>query len=176
MLLLTAKPRTGKSTTIKKIVNKIGKENCIGLYSEEIIEDGERIGFQVVTLSGRIEVFAHVNIISDVRIGRYGIDVTIMEEVFLAELNLACSNEDDRLIVIDEIGLMQISSLKIREQLLQLAECDKPIVGTIFSDPNPWMDEYKLHKNIRLVQLTEDNRDGLVDEIVDNIIPMRHNI
>lgn len=169
MLLLTAKPRMGKSIIIKKIINKVGSNNCIGFYSEEIKEDGERIGFQVISLSGRREVFAHVDFISDVRIGRYGIDVKIMEEVLLSELNLACSNEDDRLIVIDEIGLMQISSLKIREQLLHLAESNKTIIGTIFSDPHPWIDEYKLHKNIRLIQVTEDNRDGIVDELIEII-------
>ena len=36
MILLTALPRTGKSTAIKKIVNMLGKDNCGGFYTEEI--------------------------------------------------------------------------------------------------------------------------------------------
>ena len=43
MILLTALPRTGKSTAIKKIVNMLGNDNCGGFYTEEIREDGERV-------------------------------------------------------------------------------------------------------------------------------------
>jgi len=36
MILLTAPPRTGKSTAIRKIVNMLGREKCGGFYTEEI--------------------------------------------------------------------------------------------------------------------------------------------
>ena len=54
MILLTALPRTGKSTAIKKIVNMLGKDNCGGFYTEEIRDDGERVGFRICTLSGKL--------------------------------------------------------------------------------------------------------------------------
>lgn len=59
MILITAKPRMGKSAAIKNIINKVGINNCIGFYTEEIKENGERVGFQAVTLSGRTEIFAY---------------------------------------------------------------------------------------------------------------------
>lgn len=34
MILLTALPRTGKSTAIKKIVQMLGVKNCGGFYKE----------------------------------------------------------------------------------------------------------------------------------------------
>ncbi len=52
MILLTALPRTGKSTAIKKIVNMLGKDNCGGFYTEEIREDGERVLFLWIRTTG----------------------------------------------------------------------------------------------------------------------------
>lgn len=50
MLLLTALPRTGKSTAIKKIVNMLGPNNCGGFYTEEIRENDDRVGFRIKLL------------------------------------------------------------------------------------------------------------------------------
>ena len=34
-IFITAKPGSGKTTAIKKIVSQIGVENCKGFYTEE---------------------------------------------------------------------------------------------------------------------------------------------
>ena len=39
MYVLTAPPKTGKSTAIKKIINMLGAKNCCGFYTKEMIED-----------------------------------------------------------------------------------------------------------------------------------------
>ncbi|MDD2180976.1 MAG: nucleoside-triphosphatase [Bacilli bacterium] len=36
IILLTALPRTGKSTAIEKIINKLGKDNCVGFFTKEV--------------------------------------------------------------------------------------------------------------------------------------------
>ena len=43
MLLLTAPPRTGKSTAIKKIITCLGLSNCAGFWTKQITKDGERV-------------------------------------------------------------------------------------------------------------------------------------
>ena len=68
MILLTAQPRTGKSTAIKKIINMLGPNNYKGFSTEEIREDGERVGFRINTLSGKQPLLAHINIKSKYQI------------------------------------------------------------------------------------------------------------
>ena len=45
-ILLTGKPGVGKTTVIKKIIEKY-KKNISGFYTEEIREKGNRVGFRI---------------------------------------------------------------------------------------------------------------------------------
>ena len=44
----------GKTTLVKKVCEKLEEMNwaCEGFYTEELREDGQRVGFDVVTLDG----------------------------------------------------------------------------------------------------------------------------
>ncbi|MEE3344273.1 MAG: nucleoside-triphosphatase [Bacilli bacterium] len=167
MILLTALPRTGKSTAIKKIVNMLGKDNCGGFYTEEIREDGERVGFRICTLSGKTGILSHVNIESDYRISRYGVDLETFERLCVSELESATKDNNVKYIVIDEIGPMQLFSEKYKALLISLLNCDKPIIGTIFMNPYEWLDDFKKQKNVNLIEITFDNRDSLPLQLVE---------
>ena len=169
MILLTALPRTGKSTAIKKIVNMLGVDNCGGFYTEEIRENAERVGFRIKTLSGRTAILSHVNIQSDYKISRYGVDLKAFEDICLNELINAVNDPTIKYIIIDEIGPMQLFSTKYKEILIELLNCNKPIVGTIFMNPYEWLDDFKKNTNVKLVEITLDNRDILPLEIVEEI-------
>ena len=86
MILLTALPRTGKSTAIHKIIQMLGIKNCGGFYTEEIRENDKRVGFRIKTLSGKTGILSHVNIESKYRISRYGVDLATFEDICLEEL------------------------------------------------------------------------------------------
>ena len=74
MYVLTAPPKTGKSTAIKKIINMLGTKNCCGFYTKEMIEDGRRVGFKIVTLNGKEGILA-----DEYRIGKYGVNLKEFE-------------------------------------------------------------------------------------------------
>jgi nucleoside-triphosphatase len=167
MILLTAQPRTGKSTAIKKIVNMLGKDNCGGFYTEEIRENGERVGFRICTLSGKTGILSHVNIKSDYRISRYGVDLETFEKICISELENAIKDDNVKYIIIDEIGPMQLFSEKYKELLINLLRCNKPIIGTIFMNSYEWLDDFKKQENINLVEITFDNRDSLPLKLVE---------
>lgn len=87
MILLTALPRTGKSTVIKKIIELLGTNNCGGFYTEEIRENDERVGFMIKTISGKSGILSHINIGSEYKISKYGVDINKFEELCISELN-----------------------------------------------------------------------------------------
>lgn len=166
MILLTALPRTGKSTAIKKIVNMLGIDNCGGFYTEEIREDNERVGFRINTLSGKTAILSHVNIESVYRISRYGVDLDAFEDVCLNELEEAITDDRIKYIIIDEIGPMQLFSDKYKELLIRLLNCNKPIIGTIFMNSYEWLDEFKKNDNVDLIEITFENRNSLPLQLV----------
>ena len=173
MILLTAQPGTGKSTAVKKIVNMLEKENCGGFYTEEIRKDGERVGFRICTLSGKTGILSHVNINSEYRISRYGIDLEEFERLCVSELVSAIKDDKVKYIVIDEIGPMQLFSEKYKELLIQLLNCEKTIIGTIFMDSYEWLDDFKKKDNVNLIEITFDNRDSLPIQLVEKLSKKR---
>ena len=166
MILLTAQPKTGKTTALMKIINLLGKENCRGFYTEEIIENGERVGFSIATLSGKVGTLSHVRSESKERISRYGVNVDEFENICVRELEEAIEDTDTKYIIIDEIGPMEVLSERYRNLLMQLLTSDKPVIGAIFKNPHEWLDEFKKNDNVNIVELTMENRDSIPYDIV----------
>ncbi|MHC4744175.1 MAG: nucleoside-triphosphatase, partial [Planctomycetota bacterium] len=79
-ILLTGPPGCGKTTAIKRIVEKLEPEKVAGFYTQEIREHGQRSGFRWARLDGREGTLAHVNIKGPSRVGKYGVDIADFEE------------------------------------------------------------------------------------------------
>src|SRR5437016_6316223 len=78
--LLTGRPGCGKTTLIKCVVNSLpGRAG--GFYTEEIRDGGTRAGFKIVTLDGEEVVFAHVGLKTPEHVGKYGLDLSVLETV-----------------------------------------------------------------------------------------------
>ena len=169
MYVLTAPPKMGKSTAIKKIINMLGAKNCCGFYTKEIIEDGKRVGFKIVTLSGKEGILADVSYDGKYRIGKYGVNLEEFEKVALTELENIINTGGDKYVIIDEIGPMQLFSDKYKELLLKIASTDKKIVGTAFYESYDWLDDFKKLDNVELIEINEMNRNDVPMEVVEKI-------
>jgi hypothetical protein len=84
--LLTGPPGCGKTTVICSLVERLGDLRLAGFYTQEIREQGQRIGFEAVTLSGRRALLAHVRSQSRHRVGRYGVEPDQLEPLVQEEL------------------------------------------------------------------------------------------
>ena len=169
MYVLTAPPKTGKSTAIKKVINMLGAKNCCGFYTKEMIEDGQRAGFKIVTLSGKEGILADVSYDGEYRIGKYGVNLKEFEKVALTELESIINADNNKYVIIDEIGPMQLFSDKYKELLLKIASTDKKIIGTAFYESYDWLDDFKKLDNVELIEINEMNRNDVPMEVVEKI-------
>jgi len=152
--LLTGRPGTGKTSLIKQaIAEQKGKAG--GFYTEEIRTQGVREGFRLVTLDGQDAILAHIDIRSPHRISKYGVDIDCLDRVGVSALRKAAQYCD--LVVVDEIGKMELFSANFREAVLQVIESGKRVIGTIMLSPNPWVDAIKRKPQINLVEVTRAN-------------------
>jgi nucleoside-triphosphatase len=110
-ILLTGRPGCGKTTLIRIVISQVS-EPIAGFYTQEIRSAGERVGFKLLTIAGQQRVFAHVEIRSSHRIGKYGVDITILDELAVPELYQGV--EGNGLVIIDEIGPMEMLSPRFR--------------------------------------------------------------
>ena len=147
----------------------VGIKNCGGFFTEEIREDDERVGFMIKTLSGKKALLSHVDIESEYRISKYGVDLATFEKVCLEELKKAIVDEKIKYIIIDEIGPMQLFSEEYKRLLIKLLKSKKQVIGTIFMNQYEWLDDFKKKDDIELIEITFDNRDQLPLQIVEKV-------
>ncbi len=161
--LLTGRPGTGKTSIIKQAVAGVAGD-AGGFYTEEIRRRGIREGFRLVTLDGQSATMAHVNIRSRYKVGRYGVDIDSLERVGVSALREAARHR--ALVVIDEIGRMELFSAGFREAVLQIVDGGKMVLGTIMLAPNPWADAIKLNPRVNLVTVTKSNYRQVLDDLL----------
>ncbi len=123
-----------------------------------------REGFRLVTIDGEDAILAHVNISSPYRVSKYGVDIDALERVGVMALHKAAQQRD--LVVIDEIGKMELFSAKFREAVYQLIDSNKRVLGTIMLNPNQWADAIKRQPRVKLITLTRDNYQPVLAELL----------
>ena len=164
ILLLTGKPGTGKTALIKEAVAK-RKIKAGGFYTEEIRTGKVRQGFRIITLDGQEAVLAHVNISSCYQVSKYKVDTNEIDEVGVSALRQALKESD--LIVVDEIGKMELLSSQFREALWQVIDSGKRVLGTIMLSPHPFADRIKCHPQVKMLLVTRANRDEVLREVLN---------
>jgi nucleoside-triphosphatase len=162
-LLVTGPPGCGKTTLIRGAVAELGVP-AAGFYTEEIRAAGRREGFALVTLDGRRATLASVRIRGPHRVSKYGVDVQALESVGLPALEEAAAGA--KLLVVDEIGKMELLSPRFREAVLRALDDGGPVLASIMLSRHPFADALKARDYIHLIRLTPDTRERVLGEVV----------
>ncbi len=163
LCLPTGTPGAGKTSLIKQVVAEM-KGEAGGFYTEEIRTQGVRQGFRLVTLDGKDAVLSHINIRSQYRVGKYGVDIDSLNRVGVPALHRAAQQCD--LVIIDEIGKMELFSGKFREAVSQMIGSGKRMLGTIMLNPHPWADAIKQQPQVNLITVTRANHQQVLQELL----------
>jgi nucleoside-triphosphatase len=169
-VLLTGRPGCGKTTLIKRVVNELALA-AGGFYTEEIRERGERVGFKIITLDGETAVLAHVDFKTRQRLGKYGLDLSVLETIGVEALRAAVDAR--QLVVIDEIGPMEIRSAIFCDVVRDVLDSPEPsgILATITARSLPFTDAIKKRPDVTLVEVRLDNRDQVFAELSQRFKP-----
>ena len=165
-VLLTGRPGCGKTTLIKRVVNNL-RRRAGGFYTEEIRDGSTRTGFKIVTLDGEQAVFAHVDLKTPEHLGKYGLDLSALERIGIGAVRQAIQSR--HVVVIDEIGPMEIRSAIFREAVNEALDSELPVLATIFARPLPFNNAIKSRPDVTLIDVRPDNRERLISELSDTI-------
>jgi nucleoside-triphosphatase len=157
-LLIEARPGAGKTTAIGRLAERLDAPG--GFLTREMRSKGRRIGFEIETFGGERGVLAHVDLPGPPRVGRYGVDLEEFERLALPSLDSPAG-----VVLIDELGKMELASERFRDAVLALFDGDVPIVATVHTFRHPFTDALKARPEVSLVKLTRANRDGLPHEL-----------
>jgi len=161
-ILVTGPPGCGKSTLIEKVINRM-EEPVGGFFTREIKERGRRVGFSINTVDGREGVLAHQNIRSQLRVGKYGVNIEDIDSLAVSAMIPA---QREQVIVIDEIGKMECFSTLFKETLIQVLDSPNCVIGSIALRGGPFIQGIKNRDDVTVIGITPETRDSLVEEIL----------
>ena len=143
------------------------EELSIGGMIDEPVGDGRhKTGFTVRDLAtGETAVFASTEIESKVMVGKIGVDLSKLEEIGVKAIRDACQKCD--IIVIDEVGKMEVESQLFIDAVKEALDADKPMIITLHKKSrNPLLQDIRRRDDVRILEVTPTNRNILPYKIV----------
>jgi len=154
-ILITGNPGVGKTTLIQSIISKLSI-SAGGFYTAEVRdESGKRWGFKIVSLDGREDVLASVEVISDHKVSKYGVNVAAIDRIGVRAIRDALDRSD--IVVIDEIGRMELASKQFRDVVMEALDSPKPVLGTIAIRDTKLVGKVKDRQDTNIIKLTRAN-------------------
>lgn len=161
---LKGEPKSGKTTTLKEIAQELKKQGFKvgGFISPEEKKSGSRTGFDVFDLeNGKIAKLADING-SGPKVGKYRVDVQSFESLAIPIMKKADKYD---VMIIDEIGVMELKSNKFQEELDNLIEMNMPLIATVHPQ---MLDKYSAFGEV--FEITDRNRNEILRQLKEKVV------
>jgi nucleoside-triphosphatase len=169
-ILICGRPGVGKTTLIKKVAEKLG-EKAAGFYTEEIRKEKERVGFKIKNLEGKEGILAHIDCKSPYRVGKYKVNLNEFEEISLPSIERGIKEE--KIIIIDEIGKMELYSKKFRQVVIQALDSPNNVIATIPAYKNEFLKKIRQRGDVEIYEIMRENREKLWDYLFTHFISIK---
>jgi nucleoside-triphosphatase len=167
-ILIEGRPASGKTTVAARLADLLAERGVEvrGFVTHEIREGGSRVGFEVETFDGKRATLAHVRFARPPRVGKYGVDLEAFERVALPSLEKPPRRG---VVVIDEVGKMELASERFRDAVSRLLDTQVDLVATVHVFRNQFTDDLKRRPDVELVKVARASRDELPDELAGRL-------
>jgi nucleoside-triphosphatase len=167
-LLLEGRPGVGKTTVAVRLIELLQADGLrvTGFVTREVRKRGRRLGFELETVDGRHGLLAHVDLRGGPRVGRYGLALDDLERIAVPILERA---EGGSIIVVDELGKMELASARFRDAVAGILARPLPLVATVHTFAHPFTDAVKRDASVTVVPVTRGNRDALAPELAARV-------
>ncbi len=166
---ITGLPNVGKTSTLIKIVKKLESEDftVAGMVTRPIEEGGKRVGVLVQDWrTGEEEVFSRLDFDTKQKVetdeGIYHVKTEILEKIGVNALNVALTDPEVDILIIDEVGKMEMHSEEFCETVKQALDSDKPVLMTLHKKSrNPLLQDIRRRDDVRILEVTPVNKNLL---------------
>lgn len=168
--LVTGPPGVGKSTLVSRVVLRLKSRGVIvgGCTTGEKRQGGVRVGFEIRDLTnGTAGELASAARRLGPRVGRYRVNLSDLASIGARGLSTAASSSE--LIVIDEVGPMELVSPDFRRALRTCIDSGKPILAVVHERLEDDLLAELRSKARELTEIDTNNRDEEMDRIASEI-------
>ena len=165
-LMITGRPGVGKTTLIKRLINRLGQK-AGGFFTEEIREEGRRVGFAIADTWSNRGILAHLSrevVPQGPRVGKYTVNVADIERIAVAALRRAA--RESRVVVCDEIAKMELFCPAFAAAVEECLNTPVAFVGTLQQSQHPFILKIRGRKDVEVLVLTPANRDEMLQHVL----------
>ncbi|MGI0052759.1 MAG: NTPase, partial [Thermoplasmata archaeon] len=160
---ITGLPGSGKTQTLLRIIQLVEEEGMTvgGMVTEPIVERHHRAGFTIKNwITKEHEVLAKEGLKSRAKSGKYGVNLAALDGLGVRALAQARTEAD--IIVIDEVGKMEVESEPFNQAVVETLDASKSIVMTLHKKSrNPLLQDIRRRDELRLLEVTPVNKNLL---------------
>jgi nucleoside-triphosphatase len=170
--MLTGPPGIGKSTIVSRTVYllRLQGRGVGGCITKERRSGKERTGFGIFDLmSGREGELASVRGTLGPRVGKYRVNISGLANIGARALSEAAERAE--VIVIDEVGPMELTSPEFKKSVRMCLESGKPILAVVHENmKDPLIEEIEATPGGLLREVTLQNREKLAEELATSLL------
>ncbi|MCP2597431.1 nucleoside-triphosphatase, partial [Candidatus Aminicenantes bacterium AC-335-G13] len=104
-----------------------------------------------------------IDYVSPFRVSKYGVNLRIFESIGVEAINEAMRTS--KIIVIDEIGKMELFSEKFKETLIRALDSKKKVLATITLSNIDFVNKIKRRSDCDIIFLSRENFDFNLNKI-----------
>ncbi len=166
---LTGKPKIGKSTIIRSVIQSLNKEGIPigGMLTTDIQEEGARVGFSIEDISTRERgILAHIHLHQRApKVGKYFVNRSDLDSIGVNATRTAVAHPAPIVIIVDEIGPMELNSKKFIHVVEEAIDSGKSMLVSVHL-----RSEHDLVKRVKrefeMFEVTAANRDEIADHVI----------
>lgn len=126
-VFVSGKPKVGKTTLVLELLDELRHKNVAGLIAPEI-KDKKREGFFLQDIASKEKVLMASTKIRKNRVSKYGVDVKAIDRI-VRKVSESVDKAD--IVVIDEIGKMEMKSKAFREFIDKVLNSEKNVIAVV---------------------------------------------
>jgi len=171
LLFITGAPGVGKTTVLLRTVEALKNMGLRvgGMISREVREGGARVGFEIMDFeTERRGWLAHVKQTEGPQVSKYRVNLRDLDAVGANSIRNAV--EKAQIVIIDEIGPMELFSQAFKEAVVQAINSNKPVLGVIHHRArDPLIDSVRARDDTEIIEVTYENRGHVHNLLINKV-------
>jgi len=156
-IFLTGKTGLGKTAIIEEVLKRTSLSYG-GFQTKAYLKEGKLVGFKIVDLVTKKEEIIALLSETGIIINPEGFERLGVEAI-------KRGMEEKKLIIMDELGFMELAAPNFQNKVWEALRNDKPVLGVMKMHKNDFLDKIRDGNHVQIICVTENNRERIKDQL-----------